>query len=97
MVWFYLQEIQNVLRAKRRKGVRLVVCANVTCYHKLPLMVFQRENIAVCYLTPNLTSSKQPLDFGVIEIAKQRYKTLLLRDVLSFYQLDNENQQLQKR
>ena len=59
-------------------------------------MVFQRENIAVCYLTPNLTSSKQPLDFGVIEIAKQRYKTLLLRDVLSFYQLDNENQQLQK-
>ena len=56
---------------EEKKRVTLVVCANVTCYHKLPLMVFQRGNIVVRYFTYNATSWKQLCDLGVIEVANR--------------------------
>ena len=56
---------------------------------------FQKENAVVRVFTPNVTSWKQPCNWGVIPAVKKRYKFLLLKDVLSFYQLDN-NQQLLK-
>ena len=34
---------------------------------------FQRENVVVCYFTPNVTSWKQPCDLGVIAAAKNIY------------------------
>ena len=50
----------------------------------------------VRYFFPNVTSLKQPCDLRVIAAVKKRYKLLLLKDVLSFYRLDNVNQQLLK-
>ena len=58
---------------------------------------FQRENIVMCYFTPNLISWKQPCDLGVIAVVKNRYKFLFLKDVLSFYWLANDNQRLLKK
>ena len=57
---------------------------------------FQRENVVVHHFIPNVTSWKQPCDLGVIAAVKKRYNFLLLKDVLSFYRLDNYNQELLK-
>ena len=56
----------------------------------------ERENVVVRYFTSNVISWKQPYHLGVIAAVKKRYKFLLLKDVLSFYQLDNGNQHLLK-
>ena len=53
---------------------------------------FQRENVVVRLFLPNVTNWKQPCDLGVF--VKKRNKFLVLKDVLSFYQLDNDNKQL---
>ena len=71
----------------------------ITCHPILLLMdkapghfeAFQGENVVVSFFTLNVTSWKQPCDLGVIAAVKKRYKILLLKDVLSFYQLDNDN------
>ena len=48
------------------------------------------------FFPSNVTSWKQHCDLGVIAAVQKTYKCLLLKDVLSFYQLDNDNQQLLK-
>ena len=53
---------------------------------------FQR----VRYVTSNITSQKQPCNLGVIAAVKKRYKFLLLKYVLPFNLLDNDNKQLVK-
>ena len=44
------------------------------------------------FFTSNVTNCKQPCDSRVIAAVKKKHKYLLLKDVLSFYQLDNDNQ-----
>ena len=56
--------------------------------------VFQRENLVVRYVIPNVTSWKQPCDLGVFAAIRKRYKFLLLKHVLSFDMLDNDKKQL---
>ena len=46
--------------------------------------------------TYNVTNRKQPCNVKVIAAVKTRYKFLLLKYVLLFCQLDNDNQQLLK-
>ena len=48
------------------------------------------------FFTTNVINWKQPCDLGVIAAVKKSYKFLLLKDMLSFYQLDTDNQQLKK-
>ena len=57
---------------------------------------FQRENVAVHFFPPNVTSWKQPCDLGMIAALKKRYKFLYLKDMLSFYELNTTNQKLLK-
>ena len=148
-------------KKKQKERVTLVVCANATGSHKLPLMMigkynkpacfnsqkcplkyaaqkrawmdiptcwnwfnnvffpevrkrtsrpvlllmdnapghfetFQRENVAVHFFPPNVTSWKQPCDLGMIAALKKRYKFLYLKDMLSFYELNTTNQKLLK-
>ena len=45
------------------------------------------------FLNSNVTNWKKPCSLGVIAAVKKIYKFLLLQYVLSFYQLDNDNQQ----
>ncbi len=51
---------------------------------------FERDNIRVVFFPPNCTSWKQPCDMGIIAALKKRYKYLYLKDVLDFYQLDDD-------
>lgn len=57
---------------------------------------FERENVKVAFLPPNCTSWKQPCDMGIIAALKKRYKYLYLKDVLEFYELD-ENSKIHKK
>ena len=57
---------------------------------------FERENVKVAFLPPNCTSWKQPCDMGIIAALKKRYKYLYIKDVLEFYELD-ENSKIHKK
>ena len=51
---------------------------------------FVRGNIKVMFLPPNCTAWKQPCDLGIIAALKKRYKFLYLKDVLEFYELNED-------
>ena len=75
-----------------------------TCHSVLLLMdnapgkfeTFQREKVVMRLYLINVTNWKQPCDLGVIADVKKRYKFCFLKDVVSFYHLDNHNQRLLK-
>jgi len=57
---------------------------------------FERDNIRVVFFPPNCTSWKQPCDMGIIAALKKRYKYLYLKDILDFYELDEQLKQRKK-
>ncbi len=57
---------------------------------------FKRNNVRIVFFPPNYTSWKQPCNMGIIAILKKRFKYLYLKDVLDFYELDEEAK-LQKK
>jgi hypothetical protein len=57
---------------------------------------FEHDNIHVVFFPPNCTSWKQPCDMGIIAALKKRFKYLYLKDILDFYELDEQLKQ-QKR
>ena len=49
--------------------------------HKLSdegFAVLEERNVFVCFLSPNLTSKRQPANMGMIASLKVGYKTLML-------------------
>jgi hypothetical protein len=52
--------------------------------------VFERDNIRIVFFPQNCTSWKQPCDMGIIIALKKLYKYLYLKDVLDFYELNDE-------
>jgi len=54
---------------------------------------FRHDNICVVFFPPNYTSWKQPCDMGIIAALKKRYKYLYLKDILDFYELDEQLKQ----
>jgi len=57
---------------------------------------FKRNNIRIVFIPPNCTSWKQPYDMGIIATLKKRYKYLYLKDVLDFYELNDETKNRKK-
>jgi hypothetical protein len=51
---------------------------------------FERDNVRIFFFPPNCISWKQPCDMGIIAALKKRFKYLYLKDVLDFYELDEE-------
>jgi hypothetical protein len=51
---------------------------------------FERDNIQIVFFPPNCTSWKHPCDMGIIAALKKQHKYLYLKDVLDFYELDDE-------
>ena len=91
--WNWFTEVLN-------SGVRRSTCNPVVLLMNNDpghFEAFQRENVVVRYFTPNVTSWKQQCELGVIAAVKKRNKCLLVKDVLSFDQLDSDNQQLLKQ
>ncbi len=54
---------------------------------------FERDNIRVVFFPPNCTIWKQPCDMGIIVALKKWYKYLYLKDILNFYELDEQLKQ----
>jgi hypothetical protein len=50
---------------------------------------FECDNVKIVFFPPNCTSWKQPCDIIIIAL-KKRFKYLYLKDVLDFYELDEE-------
>ena len=59
---------------------------------------FVHENVTIKFFPPNVTSSRQPMDMGIIAALKKCYKYLLIKDVLVFNDLSPsiQNQQQQQ-
>ena len=55
---------------------------------------FKRQNVTVRLFPPNVTSWKQPCDLGIIGALKKRYKYLYLKDVLTFYTLNEASKNM---
>ncbi len=88
--WF---NIVFVLEVKRRIGRPVLLLMDNALGH---FDAFERDNIRVVFFPLNCTSWKQPCDMGIITALKKRYKYVYLKDILDFYELDEQLKQ-QKR
>ena len=78
--WFH-ETFVKYIRTFTNEQVLLIV-DNCSSHLKLSY-----ENITVQFLPPNVTSTSQPLDQGIVSIVKRRYRTLLLESFLSNIEL----------
>ena len=58
---------------------------------------FERDDVRIVFFPPNCTSWKQFYDMGIIAALKKRIKYLYLKDVLDFFELDEEAKLRKKR
>ncbi len=72
---------------KKRIGRRVLLLLDNALGH---FEAFERDNVRIVFFPPNCTSWKQPYDMGIITALKKRFKHLYLKDVLDFYELDEE-------
>ncbi len=72
---------------KKRIERRVLLLLNNALRH---FEAFERDNFRIIFFPPNCTIWKQPYDMGIITVLKKRFKYLYLKDVLDFYELDEE-------
>jgi hypothetical protein len=72
---------------KKQTGRRVLLLLDNAPGH---FEAFERNNVRIVFFPPNCTSWKQPCDMGKIATLKKRFKYLYLKDVLDFYELDEE-------
>lgn len=58
---------------------------------------FERDGVKVVFFPPNCTSWKQSCDMGIIAALKKRYKYQHLKNVLSFYGLEDDLSQFKQQ
>jgi hypothetical protein len=86
MCWKWFNEV-FILEVKKRTGRRVLLLLDNAPGH---FEAFERDNVRTVFFPPNCTSWKQPCDMGIIAALKKRFKYLYLKDVLDFYELDEE-------
>jgi hypothetical protein len=74
-------------KVKKQTGRRVLLLLDNAPGH---FEAFERDNVRIVFFPPNCTSWKQPCDMGIIIALKKRFKYLYLKDVLDFYELDEE-------
>ena len=83
--WFHDQFIPKVSAYLRSKGLppkALLLLDNAPSHPDSSLLQSSDGSIKCIYLPPNTTSLCQPMDQGVLENLKRRYKRLLLEKLL---------------
>ena len=90
--WKWFNEV-FFLEVKKRTGRRVLLLMDNAPGH---FECFERDNVKVAFSPANCTSWKQPCDLGIIAALKKRYKYLYLKEVLEFYELD-ENSKSHKK
>jgi len=78
---------------KKRTGRWVLLLLNNALGH---FEAFERDNVRIIFFPPNCTSWKQPCDMGIIATLKKRFKYFYFKDILDFYELDEEAK-LQKK
>ncbi len=84
--WKWFNEV-FIPEVKKRTGRRVLLLLDNAPGH---FEAFERDNVRIVFFPPNCTSWKQPWDMGIIAALKKRFKYLYLKDVLDFYELDEE-------
>jgi hypothetical protein len=90
--WKWFNEV-FVIEVKRRTGRLVLLLMDNAPGH---FDAFERNNIRVVFFPPICTSWKQPCDMGIITALKKGYKYLYLKDILDFYELDEQLKQRKK-
>jgi hypothetical protein len=83
-----------VPEVKRRTGRPVLLLMDNASGH---FNAFEHDNIRVVFFPPNCTSWKQPYDMGIIAAFKKRYKYLYFKDILDFYELDEQLKQRKRK
>jgi hypothetical protein len=84
--WKWFNEVFFPKVKKRTRHRVLLLLDNAPGHFE----AFERDNVKIIFFPPNCTSWKQPCDMGIIATLKKRFKYLYLKDVLDFYELDEE-------
>jgi len=84
--WKWFNEVFLPEVKKRTRCWVLLLLDNVPGHFE----AFERDNVGIVFFPPNCTSWKQPCDMGIITALKKRFKYLYFKDVLDFYELDEE-------
>ena len=91
--WEWFEEV-FYREVRKRTGCPVLLSMDNAPGH---FSTFEKNSIKVVFFPPNCTSWKQPCDMGIIDALKKRYKYLYLRDVLDFYELDENLKARKKR
>ncbi len=86
MCWKWFNKV-FIPEVKKRTGRQVLLLLDNALGH---FEAFERDNVRIVFFPPNCTSWKQPCDMGIIAALKKRFKYLYLKDVLDFYELDEE-------
>jgi hypothetical protein len=84
--WKWFNEV-FLPEVKKRTGCQVLLMLDNAPGH---FEAFEHDNVKIVFFPPNCTSWKQPCDMGIIAAMKKRFKYLYLKDVLDFYELDEE-------
>ncbi|XP_028661789.1 jerky protein homolog-like [Erpetoichthys calabaricus] len=96
--WFFkhfVPAVRDHLRSKNLPQRAVLLLDNAPSHPSENVLKTSDDQIFVAYLPPNVTSLKQPMDQGVLEAFKRRYRKSLLRSVLEedgdFCDVENVN------
>jgi len=81
----WLKKVDNVMRKRKRNIVML--CDNCAAHGDNVRLT----NVKLVYLPPNTTSLIQPMDQGIIANFKRHYRSLVLRQLMTTIDQDNES------
>ena len=83
--WFhdtFVPGVQSKLQSMGIEPKALLILDNCSAHPDEELLVSADGLVTAKFLPPNVTSLIQPMDQGVLESLKRRYRKSLLRDIL---------------
>ena len=83
--WFHKDFVPSVTKYLKERGLpvkALLLLDNAPSHPDLPTLVSKDGHIKALFLPPNTISLFQPMDQGVIEAMKRRYRKALLQKLL---------------
>ena len=78
----FVPSVTKYLKGRGLTVKALLLLDNASSHPDLPTLVSKDGNIKALFLPPNTTSLFQPMDQGVIEAMKRRYRKALLQKLL---------------
>ena len=83
--WFqnvFVPHVQSQLRALKMEPKAILLLDNCPAHPDASMLVSPDKKVTALFLLPNVTSPIQPMDQGILEMLKCRYRKSLVRDLL---------------